>query len=174
MSEKREAGESSRFKVPVPTTQNPELRTQHLKSRQSRASQTDDGIRSRRNAPRAASSPDRWLQLAVRALARRDRTTAQITELLAAQGASPPQIRAVVRRLVSLKYLDDAAFAARWIERRLARMPMGCARLQEELLATGCPERIARATIRARYRGVSERDLAMQVVSTAGKLTSPQ
>jgi len=110
----------------------------------------------------------------VRALARRDRTTAQITELLAAQGASPPQIRAVVRRLISLKYLDDAAFAARWIERRLARMPMGCARLQEELLAAGCPERIARATVRARYRKVSERDLAMQVVSTAGKLTSPQ
>lgn len=119
-------------------------------------------------------SPDQWLQLAVRALARRDRTTAQIAKLLAVQGASPPQVRAVVRRLTSLKYLDDAAFAARWVERRLAHMPMGCARLQEELLATGCPEQIARATVRASYRKVSERDLAMQVVSTAGKLTSPQ
>ena len=115
---------------------------------------------------------DQWLQLAVRALARSDRTTAQIERLLAAKGASPSQIRATVRRLTSLKYLDDGAFAARWAERRLARMPMGRARLQEELLATGCPEHIVRATLRATYRKVSEQDLAMQVVTMAGRTTS--
>ena len=57
---------------------------------------------------------------------------------------------------------------------RLARMPMGRARLQEELLATGCSESIVQATVGASYRKVSEQDLAMQVVATAGKLTSPQ
>jgi len=123
---------------------------------------------------KAASSPDRWLQLAVRALARSDRTTAQIERLLAAKGASPSQIRAAVRRLTSLKYLDDGAFAVRWAERRLARMPMGHARLQEELLATGCPEYIVRATLRAMYRKVSEQDLAMQVVTLAGRATLAQ
>lgn len=75
---------------------------------------------------------------------------------------------------MSLRYLDDEAFAARWIDRRLARMPMGRARLQEELLATGCPEHIVHATLRAIYRKVSERDLAMQVVTTAGQTTSAQ
>jgi len=115
---------------------------------------------------------DQWLQLAVRALARSDRTTAQIERLLAAKGASPSQIRATVRRLTSLKYLDDGAFAARWAERRLARMPMGRARLQEELLATGCPEHIVRATLRATYRTVSEQDLALQVITMAGRTTS--
>ena len=104
---------------------------------------------------------DRWLQLAVRALARSDRTTAQIERLLAAKGASPSQVRAAIRRLTSLRYLDDVAFAARWAGRRLARMPMGRARLQVELLATGCPEHIVRATLRATYRKVNERDLAM-------------
>ena len=122
----------------------------------------------------AASSPDQWLQLAVRALARSDRTTAQIERLLAAKGASPSQIRAAVRRLASLRYLDDAAFAVRWVDRRLARMPMGRARLQEELLATGCPEQIVQATVRATYRKVSERDLALQVVTTAGRTNSNQ
>jgi len=117
---------------------------------------------------------DQWLQLAVRALARRDRTTDQIAKLLVAKGASPTQVRAVVRRLTSLKYLDDAAFAARWADRRLARMPMGRARLQEELLATGCSESTVQATLRASYRKVSERDLAMQVVATAGMISSPQ
>lgn len=108
----------------------------------------------------------------MRALARSDRTTAQIERLLAAKGATSAQIRAAVRRLISLKYLDDVAFAERWADRRLARMPMGRARLQDELLATGCPERIVQSTLRATYRKVSERDLAMQVLMMAGQATS--
>ena len=71
-----------------------------------------------------------------------------------------------------LRYLDDVAFAARWADRRLARMPMGRARLQDELLATGCPEHIVQATLQVTYRKVSERDLAMQVVAMAGRTTS--
>ena len=117
---------------------------------------------------------DQWLQLAVRALARSDRTTSQIERLLETKGASPAQIRATVRRLTSLRYLDDVAFAARWADRRLARMPMGRARLQEELLATGCPEHIVQSTLRATYRKVNERDLAMQVVMLAGRASSAQ
>ena len=128
----------------------------------------------RRVTGKAARSPDQWLQLAVRALARSDRTTAQIERLLAAKGAPLSQMRAAVRRLTSLRYLDDVAFAARWADRRLARMPMGRARLQEELLATGCPESIVHATLRATYRKMSERDLAMQLVAMAGRTTSAQ
>ena len=128
----------------------------------------------RRVTGKAAPSPDQWLQLAVRALARSDRTVVQIERLLATKGASPSQIRAVVRRLTSLQYLDDAVFAARWADRRLARMPMGRARLQEELLVTGCPEHIVHATLRATYRKVSEQDLAMQVLTMAGRITSAQ
>ena len=108
------------------------------------------------------------------ALARSDRTTAQVERLLEAKGASPSQIRASIRRLRSLGYLDDVAFAARWADRRLTRMPMGRARLQEELLATGCPEHIVLATLRATYRKVSERDLAAQVVAMAGRTNSVQ
>ena len=129
---------------------------------------------SRRGTDKAVPLPDRWLQLAVRALARSDRTTAQIERLLAVKGASPAQTRAAVRRLIGLRYLDDVAFAARLADRRLARMPMGRARLQEELRATGCPEHIVHATLRATYRKVSEQDLAMQVVSMAGQGNSTQ
>ena len=124
---------------------------------------------SRRVTDKVAQSPDQWLQLAVCALARSDRTTAQIERMLAAKGASPSQVRAAIRRMTSLRYLDDVAFAARWADRRLARMPMGRARLQEELLATGCSEHIVYATLRTVYRKVSERDLAMQVVTMAGR-----
>jgi regulatory protein len=92
--------------------------------------------------------------------------------MLAAKGASPLQARAAIRRLTSLKYLDDVAFAARWADRRLARMPMGRARLQAEMLATGCPEYIVHSTLRDTYRKVSERDLALQVVTMAGRTGS--
>ncbi len=121
---------------------------------------------------KAVPSPDRWLQLAVRALARSDRTTAQIERMLEEKGASLSQVRATIRRLTSLRYLDDKAFAVRWTDRRLARMPMGSARLQEELLATGCPEHIVRTTLRTAYSKMSERDLAMRVVSIAGRTNS--
>jgi SOS response regulatory protein OraA/RecX len=50
-------------------------------------------------------------------------------------------------------------------------MPMGRARLQAELLATGCPDHIVHATLRASYREVSERDLALRVVAMAGRIT---
>ena len=53
-------------------------------------------------------------------------------------------------------------------------MPMGRARLEEELLSTGCPEHIAQATLQAIYRKVSERDLALQVVKVAGRTISAQ
>jgi len=129
---------------------------------------------SRRVTSKAVLSPDRWLQLAVRALARSDRTTAQIEKMLAAKGASLSQVRTAIQRLTSLGYLDDVAFASRWADRRLARMPMGRARLQEELLATGCPGHIVHATLRATYRRVSEWDLAMQVVTMASRTTSAQ
>ena len=60
----------------------------------------------------------------------------------------------------------------RWAERRLARMPMGRARLQDELLATGCSERIVHATLRSAYHKVSEQDLALQVLTRASQ-TAP-
>ncbi|MEO8338846.1 MAG: regulatory protein RecX [Nitrospirota bacterium] len=127
---------------------------------------------SRRIISKTALPSDQWLQLAVRALARSDRTTAQIERLLGAKGASPAQIRAAVRRLLSLKYLNDEAFALRWVERRLSCMPMGHARLHEELLATGCSECIVHATLQSAYRKVSEQDLAMQVLTRAGRTGS--
>jgi regulatory protein len=115
---------------------------------------------------------NQWMHIAIGALARSDRTTAQIERLLAAKGASPAQIRVAVRQLTSLKYLDDEAFASRWVERRLSRMPMGRARLQDELLATGCAEHIVHTTLRAAYRKVSEQELAMQVLTKVSRTAS--
>ena len=67
------------------------------------------------------SSPEPWLHLAVRYLARRDRTIAQVEQFLRSKGASPAQARQTVGRLSDLRYLNDRAYAGRWVESRLAR-----------------------------------------------------
>jgi regulatory protein len=105
-------------------------------------------------------------------LARFDRTEAQVKAFLTEKGATAPQAKRAVERLKRLKYLDDASYALRWIENRLARRPMGRERLKAELLAKGLPERLVEETIRVAWRGVSERELALRVVSSrAGRGT---
>ncbi len=104
------------------------------------------------------------LKLAVRYLARRDRTIAQVVQYLQTKGASQTQRQAAVRRLVQLGYLNDEAFAGRWAEARLSRKPVGRARLRAELEAQGLADRIVAQTVESVYRGRSERVLAEQVV----------
>jgi regulatory protein len=64
----------------------------------------------------------------VRYLAQFDRTAAQVERFLTRKGASSAQAKQILSRLSTLRYLDDRAYAARWIEttlaRRLKRWPM--------------------------------------------------
>ncbi len=105
-------------------------------------------------------SSEQWLQCAVRYLARFDRTAAQVERFLTSKGASPTQAKQAVGRLSDLRYLDDLAYARRWIETRLARRPMGRERLKAELLATGVAETLADGAIREALQTIDEETLA--------------
>ncbi|MCP9470597.1 MAG: recombination regulator RecX [Nitrospira sp.] len=70
-------------------------------------------------------------------LAARDRTSLQVRHLLHRRGIPQAQIERVVRRLFQLGYLNDRAYAERWIAGRLARRPMGRERLKAELTEKG-------------------------------------
>ncbi|BCA53147.1 Regulatory protein RecX [Nitrospira sp. KM1] len=121
--------------------------------------------------------PERWLQSAVRYLARFDRTTAQLERFLRNKGASPSQAKQTVERLVELKYVDDLAYAERWIENRLNRKPVGRARLKAELLARSVPESPAARAIQNVLDGIDEETLARQALrarSRRGASVSPQ
>jgi regulatory protein len=107
----------------------------------------------------------RWLPLAVRYLARWDRTTAQVEQFLRARGASPARVKQIIGRLSDLRYLNDRAYAERWIESRLARRPMGRERLEAELLAKGVAESVAGQAIREALRDTDEETLARRVLS---------
>jgi regulatory protein len=106
------------------------------------------------------SSPEEWMRLAVRYLARWDRTAAQVEQYLKEKGASPAQAMHTIGRLSDLRYLNDRAYAERWIEGRLARQPMGRNRIKAELHAKGIADPVADRAITDVLQEVSEETLA--------------
>jgi regulatory protein len=117
---------------------------------------------------RIAPSGDEWFHRAVRYLARFDRTAAQVRRFLISKGASPTQVLQVISRLSALRYLDDRAYAARWIEATLERRPMGVDRLKSELIAKGFGESLAEDAIVEGLDGVDEEMLARRALDLKG------
>jgi regulatory protein len=123
-------------------------------------------------------SPDAVIQLAVRFVAHRDRTIAQVEQILTSRGISLLQAKHAIRRLSDLRYLDDVAYAQRWVERRLAARPMGQERLRAELQAKGIADSLAAQVVTEAFRTVNEDTLAHRVLKAAQRrgrrLTSTQ
>ena len=108
--------------------------------------------------------------MAIRYLARADRTAAQIERYVQDKGASQAQGRGVVRELERRGYLDDQAYATRWAEARLLRRPMGRERLKLELLSRGFEGTVAERALHSAYRSISEQELACRALE--GRTTS--
>ena len=106
-----------------------------------------------------------WFHRAVRYLARFDRTAAQVERFLISKGASPAHVKQVLSRLSALRYLDDRAYAVRWLEATLARRPMGRDRLRSELMARGLDEALADQAIDEGLDGMDEDLLARRALT---------
>jgi len=104
------------------------------------------------------------MHLAVRYLARWDRTVAQVEQFLLSKGASTAQAKQTIGRLSDLRYLDDRAYAGRWVESRMARQPMGRERLSAELQAKGIGEAVAEGAVREALREIDEETLARRAL----------
>ena len=103
-------------------------------------------------------------QAALRYLGRRDRTEAQTRAYLERIGASSAGIRRLIADFHRLGYLNDDAYARRWAHDRLARKPMGPARLEHELRVQGLDERTITATVEELYRETSEREVVLRLL----------
>lgn len=114
-----------------------------------------------------SSGPDDVFRLAVRFLADRDRTTAQVEQFLTSRGVSPLQANHTIRRLSELRYLDDDAYARRYAEKRSASRPMGRDRLKTELLVKGVADCLAERVVDDVFQAIEEESLAQQVVTHA-------
>lgn len=103
-------------------------------------------------------------QTALRYLARRDRTEAQMRGYLVRLGASSTHVRRVIERFLEQGYLNDERYALRWASDRLARRPMGRARLEAELAGQGLDRDTTALALERVYGGRSEREVALALL----------
>jgi regulatory protein len=109
----------------------------------------DDRVTAARHGPRAAD-PEMQLQeareLAWQALNRRDRTVAELSQVLARKRVAPATIEAVIGELCEQGYLDDERYAHRFADDRRRLDGWGAERIERRLRAVGvAPEAIAAA-----------------------------
>jgi regulatory protein len=93
-----------------------------------------------------ATDDDAALELAQRALGRRERSSAELRSWLAARGIAEDEADAVIAHLEGVGQLDDARFARRYAEDKRELAGWGAERIREALLARGvAPEHIEAA-----------------------------
>jgi regulatory protein len=90
----------------------------------------------------------------------RPRTAQEVRDFLSRHGHAPATVQAVLGELEAKGLVDDARYAAFFVQARLAHRPMGAARLKRELRARGVPQELA-AEAAGRAGGSDERALAL-------------
>ena len=83
----------------------------------------------------SALNADSLYEFAVKALARRARSSGEMRELLRKRKGGKSEIEAVVQRLKENGYLDDARFARAFVAARLENDLHGQARVRRDLAA---------------------------------------
>ncbi len=90
-------------------------------------------------------------EMAVRLLAVRPRTTAELRSRLRHKGVPADQVRRVISDLAVAGYLDDPAFARAWVTGRMASRLYGLRRLRWELRGKGLPPPVIEQAIREAF-----------------------
>jgi regulatory protein len=79
---------------------------------------------------------------ALKFLAKRARSTAEVRDNLLKVKAPEEQIQLIINLLTQQKFLDDMQFAQWWIEQRMLLRPKGWYVLEQELRQKGIPDDI--------------------------------
>jgi len=93
--------------------------------------------------------PDEAYELALRALERRERSSAELEAWLRQRGVGEEEVEATVAHLVELGQLDDARFARRYAEDKRELAGWGAERISDALLARGVPPEHIEAALAA-------------------------
>ena len=109
-------------------------------------------------APRDLSPPSARRH-ALRRLARRDHSEAEMRRALARSGFAADVVDETVARLRAEKYLDDQGFAGRFARSRVAHHGLGRNRVREALRARGVSRAIIEKGVAEALRDVSETDV---------------
>jgi regulatory protein len=101
-------------------------------------------------------SPTLARQRALRRLATRDQSEAELRRALLRVGFGAPVVEATLERLRVEKYLDDQGFAARFARSRVAHHGLGRNRVRQALRARGVSRGIIEEGVAEALRDVSE------------------
>jgi regulatory protein len=103
-------------------------------------------------------SPTLARQRALRRLARRDHSEAEMRRALTRNGFAPGVVDETLARLRSEKYLDDQGLAGRFARSRVAHHGLGRNRVRQALRARGVSRAIIEKGVAEALRDVSETD----------------
>jgi len=113
---------------------------------------------------------DRALQLAYRAVGRRDRTVAELRTFLERKRVEPENIAAAVAELREVGLLDDARYAERFAEDKRELGSWGAERIARELQRRGIAPDLISAVVADRSR---EAELQTALVLLAQRVPPP-
>lgn len=94
----------------------------------------------------------RAVELAYGAIARRERTVAELRAYLERKRVGPASIDSAVEELVSTGYLDDAGYARRFADDRRRLDSWGCERIERDLRRRGVEPALVEAALATRGR----------------------
>jgi regulatory protein len=105
----------------------------------------------------AATPPPTAYQRALRRLARRDHSAAELRRALLDRGHGPEEVEAALDRLRRERYVDDAGFAERFARSRMAHQGHGRLRIRQDLRLRGVDRRTSEAGIAGALLEVDEK-----------------
>jgi len=121
-------------------------------------------MRSRARKPAAPLDEESLYNYAVKLLGQQMRTVAEVKRLLRRRvepgEAGVATVEAVVARLQSRKYLDDAGYAQDFAKLRQENASFGKRRVQQDLMRKGVQATVIGKTLEAAYENVNEEELA--------------
>jgi len=112
-----------------------------------------------RQQPKPAPPPDP-LEAALRLLALRARSAAEVRRALLRRGVPPTAVEEALATLTRRGYLNDAAFAAAYARERGVARRRGPRRVAADLGSRGVPREAAEAAVREAFGPGEERRLA--------------
>ena len=112
------------------------------------------------------AKPDAF-ELAVGALGRKERTTAELTAWLGERGVEADEVAAAIERLVEIGELDDERFACRYADDKRELRGWGAVRIREALIARGVPAELAEEAAGSESHG-AQLERAAELLSSNG------
>jgi SOS response regulatory protein OraA/RecX len=133
----------------------------------------EDSLPLEQGPPPARGERERALDLAYKALGRRERTVSELRSMLERKRVEPATIDATVSELSDAGYLDDARFARRLAEDKRALERWGSERIDRELHRRGIEPELAARVVAEQDHG-RQLDAALDLLEQAEALAATE